>query len=88
MQQHPQRPPSAAELIRAAIAAAPGRTRGVAKALSRTTAAVTHWQRTGSMPASLILPLVRLQSVVTAEQILEALARESSQKAETAEAQS
>lgn len=78
--EHPTQP-SAARLIRAAIAAA-GRGPAVAKALGITTAAVNNWAMNGRIPADRIKPLCDMgHNIVTPVQILDALSRESGRPA-------
>jgi hypothetical protein len=72
--------PTAAELIRAAVAAA-GRPVKVGPALGCSAQAVSQWCIAGRVPLDRIIPLCELQRVVTSDQILDAMAREAAEKA-------
>ena len=73
--------PTAAQLIRAAIAAA-GRGPIVQKSLGIGSKAISKWIAVGRIPAHHIKPLCELGgNAITPDQILDALAREASEKA-------
>lgn len=73
--------PTARQVIRAAVAAAGGHVEA-AKELGITSPAISGWVERGTIPARHIAPLCALgKNVVTAQQILDAMAREGAQKA-------
>jgi hypothetical protein len=71
-----QNQPRAAQLIRAAIAAA-GRSPTVARRFGLSVAAVNAWAKRGNMPADRIVPLCEMGGhAVQPMQLLEAITRE------------
>lgn len=76
MQHQTAAPPSASQLIRAAIVAA-GKAPEVARRFGVTAAAVNAWGARGYLPTERIKPLCEMgRFVVTPDQLLEAITRE------------